>query len=122
MEDAWVNDAIMIATVETYSSEVGFCFADADDQQALTELIEICCSILQTFDQNKDISIENAVFWDQLHRLSAALAAKLPSVPDGSIMWQILCRELHHDHGYDDAVKFVQGAAAHLSMLKRNAF
>lgn len=118
MEQSWVNDVIIVGSAVTYREEIGYSFADANDQQALAELNAICCIVIETL-ANREILIETAAFWDALHQLPAALAVKLHSIPDSNLVKKILCESLESDNGYEGSSRVVHDIAAHDSAVLR---
>ena len=106
-----VEDVVTITTAATYSEELATCFEDAENEQALDQLSNICCKTLKTIKPlTSSQPGKEGQYWLALSRLSATLGTTLKALPDGDDLLQQICDPLKPANGFEKSRQFVNGA------------
>lgn len=111
LQPGQIEILVIVTTTATYSEELAACFEDAQDDQALDPLYNICFKTVRSIkpvtssQANKE---EN--YWLALGRLSTALQTALKALPGGHELLEQILDPLKLDNGFEKSAQFANGA------------
>lgn len=111
LQPGQIEILVNVTTTATYSEELAACFEDAQDDQALDPLYNICFKTVRSI---KPVTSSQAnkkeKYWLALGRLSTALSAALKALPGGHELLEQILDPLKLDNGFEKSAQFANGA------------